>query len=399
MSSSDPTKLIENAKALCAPGKGILASDESPSTIGRRLEKHGIENTADNRRKYRQLFYTSPTLNTGISGAILFPEALLQCADDGISFVQHLNNKGILPGVKVDEGLRPLLNGNDQETDTKGLETLRDRCVQYAQQGALFAKWRAALRVGGDGSECPSQAALEINAVQLAHYAKICQEVGLVPIVEPEILIDGDHDADATERATVRALNECIDQLRKHDILLEGCLLKPQMVIPGIDWKGGSRPSSEEIAIRTLRALEASVPRTIPGIMFLSGGQSEQEATINLNAINRAAAAAAHGQEGDSRYPWALSFSFGRALQASVLKLWSEFLQQQQQQQQRAHNEEEESEHRWADAICRCREMAGALGAVNGKATLGEYDAQRDGHPSLSSPGESLQETFRGWRP
>ena len=354
-SSVDLAELISIAQALSAPGRGILASDESPSTLGKRLEKAGVENTEENRRKYRELFYTAP-IGNAISGAILFPEALLQSASDGVPFVKCLNDRGVLPGVKVDEGLRPL-ESFPAETDTKGLQGLEERCRGYRKQGARFAKWRAALNVP------PSEAAIEINAAQLAEYAAICHATGLVPIVEPELLIDGNHDADAAEQATVAAVSACITHLLRRNVALEAVLIKPQMVIPGIEWSG-PRPQPEEVAERTLRALRRCVPPAIPGIMFLSGGQSEAEATRNLNEINK--------KKGNS--PWALSFSFGRALQASVLKLWT---------QEKADIEA-------------CREMAAALANANGQATLGTFDGL---HPSVTSPGESLQESFRGWRP
>lgn len=353
--SVDIAELISIAQALAAPGKGILASDESPSTLGKRLEKAGVENTEENRRKYRELFYTAP-IGGSISGAILFPEALLQSASDGTPFVQCLNDRGVLPGVKVDEGLRPM-EGYPGETDTRGLQGLENRCREYRRQGARFAKWRAALRVP------PSEATIEANAAQLAEYAVICHAAGLVPIVEPELLIDGAHDADAFETATVAAVGACIAHLLRRNIALEAVLLKPQMVIPGIEWPG-PRPGPEEVATRTLRALRQCVPPSIPGIMFLSGGQSEAEATRNLNKIN--------AEKGDA--PWALSFSFGRALQASVLKLWTE---------------------QGAD-IEACREMAAAIANANGQATLGKFTGS---HPSVTSPSESLQESFRGWRP
>jgi len=367
MQTYDQSPLVI-AQALTAPGKGILASDESPSTIGRRLERAGVVNTEDNRRKYRELFYTAPIGEAGISGAILFPEALNQKSDDGTSFVRCLYDRGVIPGVKVDEGLRPLCptasGAAEGETDTKGLEGLLERCKGYFDQGARFAKWRAALRVGGDGRSLPSEVALERNAAQLAEYAEICLAAGLVPIVEPEVLIDGGHDAAASEAATTRAIAACVAHLWRRNIALEAVLLKPQMVIAGADWTG---PKYETVADATLRALRRTVPPAIPGVMFLSGGQSEEEATRNLNAINVAAKASGGA-------PWALSFSFGRALQASVLSLWTEGKGSKDQ----------------------CRELAAKIAHANGQATLGVFGGP---HPSLRSSGESLQETFRGWRP
>jgi fructose-bisphosphate aldolase, class I len=360
MSSITPAALEELtavAQSLAAPGKGILASDESPSTLGKRLEKFGISNTEENRRQYRELFYTAPGIGEAISGAILFPEALLQSSSEGTSFVDSLKSAGVLPGVKVDKGLTPLGERYPAETETKGLDGLLERCKMYREQGARFAKWRAAFKVP------PSQHAIETNAAQLAEYAQICHQAGLVPLVEPELVIDGDHEAEAAELATIATINACISHLRRRNVPLKAVLLKPQMVIPGVDNK--QRPTSAEVAERTLRALRQCVPSEIPGIMFLSGGQSEVEATRNLNQLNLL------GKDD----PWALSFSFGRALQASVLQLWAVDKK----------------------SIDECRAMATKLVIVNGQATLGQFE---DGtHPSVTAPDASLQETFRGWIP
>ena len=361
MSSITPAalqELIAVARSLTAPGKGILASDESPSTLGKRLEKYGIANNEEHRRQYRELFYTAPGIGEAISGAILFPEALLQSASDGTNFVECLNTAGVLTGVKVDLGLAPLGDDYPGETETKGLEGLLERGKMYRQQGARFAKWRAALKVP------PSEHAIEKNAAQLAEYAQICHMAGLVPLVEPELVIDGAHDAEAAEQATINTINACIAHLRRLNVPLEAVLLKPQMVIPGIDWKEGPRPASQEVAERTLRAFRQCVPPEIPGIMFLSGGQSEVEATRNLNELN------IQGKND----PWALSFSFGRALQTSVLTLWAV---------EKA-------------SIDECRAMATAIAKVNGKATLGEFKGD---HPSITAPDAMLQESFRGWIP
>lgn len=265
-----PNDLVAISKKIATSGKGILASDESPSTLGKRLEKAGIENTPDNRRRYRELFYTAPDIGDALSGAILFPEALTQAASDGTPFVRCLEDRGVLVGVKVDLGLTPLPEGVGAagETETKGLEGLLDRCKTYVSQGAKFAKWRAALRVP------PTPAAVERNAVQLAEYAAICHAAGLVPIVEPELLIDGTHDAAAAEAATTWVVSACMTALAERGVPLEATLLKPQMSIPGVEWAGGARPGPEEVAERTLRALRRAVPPAVPGIMFLSGGQS-----------------------------------------------------------------------------------------------------------------------------
>jgi len=362
MSSISPAALVELtavAQYLTAPGKGILASDESPSTIGKRLEKFGVSNTEENRRQYRELFYTAPDIGDALSGAILFPEALLQSDSNGVSFVRGLNAAGVLPGVKVDLGLTPLGDDCPGETETKGLVGLLERCTLYKEQGARFAKWRAALKVP------PSQQAIEKNAAQLAEYAKICHEAGLVPLVEPELVIDGAHDAEAAEHATIATLSACISHLRRLNVPLNAILLKPQMVISGIERKEGPRPAPKEVAERTLRALRQCVPPEIPGIMFLSGGQSEIEATRNLNELNLL------GKDD----PWALSFSFGRALQASVLQLWAV---------------EKKS-------LDECKAMASKLAKANGQAVLGQY--KQGTHPSVTAPDAMLQESFRGWIP
>ncbi|KAI7844816.1 hypothetical protein COHA_001695 [Chlorella ohadii] len=370
--------LEETARHLAAPGKGLLASDESTGTIGKRLEKAGFENTEasgplpascwlnEARRAYRQLFYTAPIGEAGISGAILFKETLYQSADDGTPFVECLRRQGVLPGIKarlgVDEGLVPL-EGCPGETSTRGLEGLASACAEYASAGARFAKWRAALKVGGG---CPSEKAIEINAAQLAEYAAICQAQGLVPIVEPELLIDGDHTLAQFAEASTRVISRCVAHLWQKNVVLEATLLKPQMCIPGADHTG-EKPTSDVIADETLRVMRRCVPAAVPGIMFLSGGQTEEEATVNLNAINRLAQ-----QQG--RAPWSLSFSFGRSLQASVLKLWSEDREGNAQQ---------------------CRDMAAALARANSQAVLGRYEGP---HPSITSQAGSLRETFRGWR-
>ncbi|PRW44409.1 fructose-1,6-bisphosphate aldolase [Chlorella sorokiniana] len=356
------TTLEETARHLAAPGKGLLASDESTGTIGKRLEKAGFDNSEETRRAYRQLFYTAPIGEAGISGAIMFKETLYQSADDGTLFVECLKRQGVLPGIKVDEGLVPL-EGCPGETSTRGLEGLAAACAEYASAGARFAKWRAALKVGGG---CPSEKAIEENAAQLAEYAAICQAQGLVPIVEPELLIDGDHSLAQFADASTRVISRCVAHLWQKNVVLEATLLKPQMCIPGADYTG-EKPTSDVIADETLRVMRRCVPAAVPGIMFLSGGQTEEEATVNLNAINRLAQ-----QQG--RAPWSLSFSFGRSLQASVLKLWSEDREGNQQA---------------------CRNMAAALARANGQAVLGRYEGP---HPSITSQAGSLREDFRGWR-
>lgn len=350
--------LAEVAQQLTAPGKGLLASDESTPTIGKRLQKAGVENTEENRRDYRQLFYTAPGIGNSISGAILYKETLSQASSDGTPFVDCLQRQGILPGIKVDEGLQPMPN-SPSETTTRGLDNLAANARTYHSQGARFAKWRAALRIG-DG--LPSDAAVEANAAELAQYAAICQATGLVPIVEPEILIEGGHDIGTAAAVSARVISRCIAHLWQQEALsLEAVLLKPQMCISGSE-HSGAKAAPAEVAKHTLDVMRRCVPPAVPGIMFLSGGQSEEEATVNLNELNRLA--------GPSK-PWALSFSYGRALQASVLKLWSADRSATQPAQQ----------------------MAAALAAANGAATCGAYSGP---HPSITS-ADSLRETFRGW--
>ncbi|KAI8101259.1 hypothetical protein M9435_001367 [Picochlorum sp. BPE23] len=361
------------ARQLATPGKGILASDESPNTIGKRLEKHGIENTQENRRKYRSLFY-SAKLGSSISGAILFPEALQMVTDEGIGFVDALNDQGVLVGVKVDQGLTPLEDSHEDahlgETCTKGLDTLATRCKEYKNQGAVFAKWRAAIRICTlpDGGYDVSPCSVEVNATQLAEYAQICHQVGIVPIVEPEILIDGDHDIDTFERISARVLQACVGKLWEYNVDLGAVLLKPQMVVPGVDCTNPP-PEPTEIATRTLRIMRQIVPPAVPGIMFLSGGMTETQSTSNLNMLNVVSKSSV-----DYRAPWSLSFSFGRGLQASVLKMWSTMGPGSEQE---------------------CKTKAEEIARVNGKASIGAY-LTGDNHPSICEAGGTLQEDFRG---
>lgn len=356
------SSLEETARQLAAPGKGLLASDESTGTIGKRIEKAGLENSEENRQQYRELFYTAPIGEAGVSGAILFKETLYQSASDGTPFTECLLRQGVLPGIKVDLGLVPL-EGCPGETSTRGMDSLAAACKEYAAAGARFTKWRSALKVGAG---CPSERCIEVNAQQLAEQAAICQAAGLVPIVEPELLIDGEHDQAAFAAASERVISACVAQLWRQGVLLEGMLLKPQMILPGADYTG-ARPTPDQVAQETLRVMRRCVPAAVPGIMFLSGGQTEEEATVNLNRINQVAQ-----QQGSA--PWSLSFSFGRSLQASVLKLWSEDPQGNKAQ---------------------CREMAASLARANGQAVLGRYKGP---HPSITSQQGSLRETFRGWR-
>eukprot|EP00877_Chromochloris_zofingiensis_P013601 jgi/Chrzof1/8495/Cz03g13070.t1_FBA1[v5.2] len=341
-----PSDLTSTAAGLCAPGKGILAADESTGTIGKRLEKVGLQNDEDTRRAYREIFCTAP-LGPYISGAILFKETLHQSSSQGVPFVKCLQEQGVMPGIKVDQGLVPL-EDNSVETYTRGLDSLAADCKAFVNAGAKFAKWRAALKVM-EGS-LPTEKAMTINAEELAQYASICQAAGLVPIVEPEVLIDGPHGSAVFAEVSERVISQCVAKLWQHNVLLEGCLLKPQMIIAGSEYNG-PKPTADDIAADTVRVMKRVVPPAIPGIMFLSGGQTEEEATVNLNTINKLGA--------QSRAPWALSFSFGRALQASVLKLWGEDRSRVQEAQA----------------------MAVALAAANSAASLGQYKGP---HPSVT---------------
>lgn len=295
------------ANAIVAPGKGILAADESTATIGKRLSAINVENVEENRRAYRELLFScGKDLKEHISGVILFHETIYQKASNGQTMVEMLKANGIIPGIKVDTGTVPLL-GTDGECTTQGLDGLSDRCAQYKKDGCDFAKWRCVLKIS---SHTPSYLAMLENANVLARYAMICQQNGLVPIVEPEVLPDGDHDLHTARRVTEDVLAFVYKALADHHIFLEGTLLKPNMVTAGQSC--ATKYTPEQAAEATVTALRRRVPPSVPGITFLSGGQSEEEATVHLNAINK-----------DPRVkPWALTFSFGRALQASVLAAW-----------------------------------------------------------------------------
>jgi len=300
-------ELVETANKICSPGKGILAADESTGTIKKRFDSAGIENTEANRAAYRAMLFNTKDVNKYISGAILYEETLYQKAPDGTSMVDILRQHGIIPGIKVDQGLvhLPMSNG---ENATQGLDGLAKRCKDYYTAGARFAKWRAVLKIGNN---MPSDLSIQETAHTLARYAAICQENRLVPIVEPEILSDGDHSIERCAFETERVLSAVFKALNDHHILLEGCLLKPNMVVPGSDHPTKATPA--EVAFYTVRTLQRTVPPALVGVTFLSGGQSEEEASLNLNAIN--------AQPG--RKPWALTFSYGRALQASTIKTWA----------------------------------------------------------------------------
>lgn len=298
--------LSATARAMVAPGKGILAMDESHPTCKKRFDALGIEFTEENRRAYRDMLVTAAGLGDHVGGAILFDETLRQKLLDDTPFPEHLNSIGIVPGIKVDKGAKDLA-GHPGEKVTDGLDGLRDRLAEYVELGARFAKWRAVITIG-DG--LPSEACLEANGHALARYAALCQEADLVPIVEPEVLMNGEHDIDRSYEVTVRALEVTFDQLARQGVWLEGIVLKPSMVISGD--RCAEQADVETVAARTVECLKKTVPADVPGIAFLSGGQSDEEASAHLNAIN---------QHPD--LPWAVTFSYGRALQQQAMKSWS----------------------------------------------------------------------------
>jgi fructose-bisphosphate aldolase class I len=337
--------MSRTAAGLVAPGKGILAADESSPTMAKRLATIGVESVEETRRSYREILFTTAGLAEFISGVILFDETIRQRSSDGRPFAELLAAEGIIPGIKVDTGTRPLA-GFPGEVVTAGLDGLRERLEEYVALGARFAKWRAVLRIG-DG--IPSPSCIDANAHALARYAALAQEAGLVPIVEPEVLMEGDHGIERCAEVTTDVLHEVYDQLHRHRVDLEGTLLKPNMVVPGDACP--EQADNEMIARTTLTVLRCAVPAAVPGVVFLSGGMSDQQATARLDAINR------HGPQ-----PWELSFSFGRALQAPVLRAW-------------AGNEANR-------AVAQ-----GALvhrAALNSAARYGTYEAAMDGLESVS---------------
>ena len=300
--------LRETALKLATPGKGILAVDESTNTCGKRLASIGVENTEENRQAYRGMLFTTKGLGNYISGAILFEETLFQDHADGESMVAKLEKEGIVPGIKVDKGLKPLVGALEHETYCSGLDGLTERASDYYARGARFAKWRAVLQITADG---PSDLAIRENAWGLARYARSVQEAGLVPIIEPEILMDGDHDILTTSEIQEKIIKEVYFACQQNGVYLEGTLLKPSMTVPGADYEGKSDPKN--VALATVTTLLRSVPAAVPGIVFLSGGLSEEEASLYLNEMNLLAA----------DKPWNISFSYGRALQHSCLKAWA----------------------------------------------------------------------------
>ncbi len=297
--------LAATAKALVAEGKGILAADESDSTIKKRLDSIGVESTEENRRAYRDLLFTTEGAEEFISGVILFDETIRQSSTDGTPFPQLLEGKGIIPGIKVDQGAKPLALA-EGETITEGLDGLRARLEEYRGLGARFAKWRATYSIGDSR---PSEYCVWTNAHALARYAALCQEAGLVPIVEPEVLMDGTHSLQEASKATGRVLQAVYVELHDQRVDFRGTLLKPNMVLSG--YESSDRADVQEVAEATLECFYRHVPAAVPGIVFLSGGQSDEDATAHLNAMNAL-----------GPHPWQLAFSYGRALQAPALKAW-----------------------------------------------------------------------------
>ena len=324
---------------LVQPGKGILAADESHPTIAKRFDAVGVESTEDKRREYRSLIFSTPGLGEFVSGVILFEETLGRNSLDNVPITKLLESQGVVPGIKVDTGKKPLINAPGDEI-TYGLDGLDDRLEIYKNQGARFAKWRAVYNVS---DTLPSRQAVEANAEMLARYAALCQSKGIVPIVEPEVLIDGNHTLERSADVNEAVIAEVFNALRRHRVQLEAIILKPSMVTPG---KECAKASPEEVAKATLRVLRRVVPASVPGINFLSGGQTSEEATLNLNAMNSL------GQQ-----PWSLSFSYGRALQEPAQKAWAGKL---------------DNKHAAQNAMLK-------RARLNGAASSGEYKAEMEG--------------------
>lgn len=300
-------KLKDTAEILVAGDKGLLAMDESTSTCNKRFAKLGIPQTEEARRAYRKLIITTPDLGKYISGVILYDETIRQSTNDGTPFVKIITNAGIIPGIKVDTGAKDMA-GYPEEKITEGLDGLRDRLAEYSHMGARFAKWRAVITVG-DG--IPSRCCIEANAEALARYAALCQEAGLVPVVEPEVLMDGSHTLQRCSEITEEVLRAVFNQLYMQRAMLEGMILKPNMVLPGLTYP--SQESVDKVADATVKCLLRAVPAAVPGIAFLSGGQSGELASERLNAMN---------VKFKSQLPWALAFSFARAIQQPALEIW-----------------------------------------------------------------------------
>jgi fructose-bisphosphate aldolase class I len=334
----DITKLNEVARQMVAPGKGILAADESTGTIEKRFQKIGVENTEDNRRAWREVLFTTAGIGDYISGVILYDETIQQNASDGRTFVKVLEDAGVIPGIKVDLGTEAMPD-SPQEKLTKGLDGLPTRLDEYFALGARFAKWRAVITIG---EKLPTAANLEQNALDLATYAKMCQSAGIVPIVEPEVLMDGAHTQARCEEVTTQTLVAVFNALREEGVASECIVLKPNMVVAG--GKSGENPSRSEIAEATLRVFRGVVPHEVPGIAFLSGGQSELDATANLNEMAKR-----------GPHPWKLTFSYGRALQESTAKVWAGK----------------------ADNVAAAQQVFLKRARMNSLATLGKYEGEK----------------------
>jgi fructose-bisphosphate aldolase class I len=300
-------ELVKTAQAMVADGKGILAIDESTGTCQKRFDSIGVECTEKTRRDYRGMLLSTPALGDYISGAILYDETLRQSTADGTSFVKVMQDAGIIPGIKVDTGAHPLA-GHEGEKVTEGLDGLRQRLKEYYELGARFAKWRAVITIG---ESAPTVACIEANCHALARYASLCQEAGIVPIVEPEVLMDGTHTLDACYEVSEATLRKLYDQMYEQNVLLDGSILKASMVVSGKDCP--KRANVDDVARATVECLLNAVPAAVAGVVFLSGGQGNEEATQHLDAMNRL-----------GNFPWPLSFSYGRALQAPALALWGE---------------------------------------------------------------------------
>ena len=300
--------MAATAKALVAPGKGILAADESTGTIKTRFDSINVESTEESRRDYREMLFRTSAIAEYISGVILFDETIRQKGADGTPLVKVLSDQGIIPGIKVDKGAKPLA-GSPDERVTEGLDSLRERLAEYVGLGARFTKWRAVITIGPN---IPTRYCIEVNAHDLARFAAQCQEAGLVPIVEPEVLMDGNHSIDRCYDVTEESLREVFYQLGRHGVAPEGMLLKPNMVLSGK--LAAERADADEVAEKTVSCLMRTMPAAVPGVVFLSGGMGDGEATINLNAISRRGAAVGA--------PWQLSFSYGRGLQAAPMNVW-----------------------------------------------------------------------------
>ncbi|MCH8745634.1 MAG: fructose-bisphosphate aldolase class I [Chloroflexi bacterium] len=305
----DKQRLVQTARALVAEKKGILAADESAGTIKRRFDTINVESTEENRRNYREMLFRTAGIADFVSGVILFDETIRQAGADGTPLVKVLSDQGIIPGIKVDKGAVPLPSAPD-ELVTEGLDGLRDRLKEYAELGAGFTKWRAVITITDD---IPTSYGLAANAHALARFAALSQEAGLVPIVEPEVLRDGDHSIERCLEVTEETLREVFDQLAQQKVLLEGMLLKPSMVISGGAAEQRAKP--EDVAKQTLECFKRVLPSAVPGVVFLSGGEPDNSVTANLNAINQKAAKLGA--------PWQLSFSFGRSLQGAPLAAWA----------------------------------------------------------------------------